>query len=184
MQTNIYFVRHAEPDYENHNDRLRDLTAKGAEDAKKLADYFMDKNIDMVLSSPYRRAVNTVQPFARAVFMPIVAVEDFCERAVADEWIADWNEFSKNQWKDFNYKLPGGESLNEVKERVIRGFEWVLAQYKGKNVVVGSHGTALAVLLNYLDPAFGYEQLKEMTMPWVVCVTEDNDKKTLSYCKI
>jgi 2,3-bisphosphoglycerate-dependent phosphoglycerate mutase len=82
------------------------------------------------------------------------------------------------------YKLPGGESLNEVKERVIRGFEWVLAQYKGKNVVVGSHGTALAVLLNYLDPAFGYEQLKEMTMPWIVCVTEDNDKKTLSYCKI
>ena len=74
--------------------------------------------------------------------------------------------------------------MNEVKERVIRGFEWVLAQYKGKNVVVGSHGTALAVLLNYLDPSFGYEQFKEMTMPWVVCVTEDNDKKTLSYCKI
>ena len=27
--------------------------------------------------------------------------------------------------------------MNEVKARVIRGFEWVLAQYKGKNVVVG-----------------------------------------------
>ena len=178
MQTNIYFVRHAEPDYENHNDRLRDLTAKGAEDAKKVAEYFMDKEIEMVLSSPYRRAVNTVQPFARAVFMPIVAVEDFRERAVSDEWIPDWNEFSKKQWEDFDYKLSGGESLNEVKERVIRGFEWVLTQYKGKNVVVGSHGTALAVLLNHLDPSFGYEQLKEMTMPWIVCVTvEDGNVK-------
>ena len=42
MQTKIYFVRHAEPDYANLNDRLRDLTAKGAEDAKKVAEYFMD----------------------------------------------------------------------------------------------------------------------------------------------
>ena len=50
MQTKIYFVRHAEPDYANHNDRLRDLTAKGAEDAKKVAEYFMDKYIDMEVS--------------------------------------------------------------------------------------------------------------------------------------
>ncbi len=184
MKTKIYFVRHAEPDYENHNDRLRDLTAKGEEDAKKVAEYLADKEIDAVLSSPYRRAVNTVQPFARKMFMPIVAVEDFRERAIADEWIEDWNVFSKKQWEDFDYKLPGGESLNEVKERVVRGFEQVLEQYKGKNIVVGIHGTALAVLLNHLDSAFGYEQFKRMTMPWIVCVIEEDNQKALSYCEI
>lgn len=184
MQTKIYFVRHAEPDYANHNDRLRDLTAKGAEDAKKVAEYFMDKNIDMVLSSPYRRAVNTVQPFARAMFMPIVAVEDFRERAIADEWIEDYTEFCKKQWEDFDYKLPGGESLKEVQERVVKAFEQLLDQYKGKNMVVGIHGTTLAVLLNYLDPKFGYEQFKEMTMPWIVCITEENNQKALLYCEI
>ena len=176
MQTKIYFVRHAEPDYANHNDRLRDLTAKGAEDAKKVAEYFMDKNIDMVLSSPYRRAVNTVQPFARAMFMPIVAVEDFRERAIADEWIEDYNEFCKKQWEDFDYKLPGGESLNEVQERVVRALENVLQEYNGQNLVIGIHGTALAVLLNHMDSAFGYEQFKEMTMPWIIDLTFEGKK--------
>ena len=28
--TNVYFVRHAEPNYENHNDLLRELTPKGS----------------------------------------------------------------------------------------------------------------------------------------------------------
>ena len=114
MQTKIYFVRHAKPNYDNHNDRLRELTVTGTEDAKKVAEFLADKQIDMVLSSPYRRAIDTVQPFARAVFMPIVAVEDFRERTIADEWIEDYDGFCQKQWQDFDYKLPGGESLNEV----------------------------------------------------------------------
>ncbi len=178
MQTKIYFVRHAEPNMENHNDRLRELTAKGEEDAKKVAEYLADKEIDAVLSSPYRRAVNTVKPFAQGAFMPIVAVEDFRERAIAEGWIDNYDDFCKKQWTDFDYKLPGGESLNEVKERVVEAFQQVLVQYKGKSIVVGIHGTALAVLLHHLDPAFGYKEFKQMPTPWIVSLTfEDKEKR-------
>ncbi len=36
--TKIYFVRHAQPNYNNHDDRLRELTPKGLEDRKKVTD--------------------------------------------------------------------------------------------------------------------------------------------------
>ena len=36
--TKIYFVRHAQPNYNNHDARLRELTPKGLEDRKKVTD--------------------------------------------------------------------------------------------------------------------------------------------------
>ncbi len=40
--TTIYFVRHAEPNYENHNDRERELTEIGLLDSKKVTKYLSD----------------------------------------------------------------------------------------------------------------------------------------------
>lgn len=62
--TKVYFVRHAEPDYNNHEDALRELSPKGMEDRKLVTKFLMDKDIDVVLSSPYKRAVDTVRDFA------------------------------------------------------------------------------------------------------------------------
>ena len=57
--TTIYFVRHAKPDYQNHNDRLRELTEKGLEDSRSVTAFLSDKKIDLIFSSPYRRAIDT-----------------------------------------------------------------------------------------------------------------------------
>ena len=62
--TKVYFVRHAEPDYNNHEDALRELSPKGMEYRKLVTKFLMDKDIDVVLSSPYKRAVDTVRDFA------------------------------------------------------------------------------------------------------------------------
>lgn len=55
--TKVYFIRHAEPNYNNHNDALRELTSKGMEDRKRVTKFLDDKQIDVVLSSPYKRAI-------------------------------------------------------------------------------------------------------------------------------
>ncbi len=75
--TTIYFVRHAKPDYQNHNDRLRELTEKGLEDSKSVTAFLSDKKIDLILSSPYRRAIDTIKNFADKNEMPILIVDDF-----------------------------------------------------------------------------------------------------------
>lgn len=62
--TKVFFVRHAEPNYSNHNDALRELSSKGMEDRKLVTKFLADKHIDVVLSSPFKRAVDTVKDFA------------------------------------------------------------------------------------------------------------------------
>lgn len=169
-ETTVYFIRHAEPDFTNHNDLERPLTAKGKEDTKLVTAFLANKNIDVVLSSPFRRAVETVQDFADSKGFTIHLVEDFRERKVGTEWIEEFHQFAQHQWEDFSYHLEGGESLAEVQGRCISALTQVLHEFQGKNIAVGNHGTALCTILNYFDPSFGYEDFKEMRdkMPWAV----------------
>ena len=168
--TTIYFVRHAEPNYNNHDDILRELSEKGLKDRELVTDFFIDKQIDIVLSSPYKRAVVTVLDFAEKNGKDILIVEGFKERRVDSDWIVDFDSFCKKQWEDFNYKLSDGECLKEVQSRNIVALDNVLSSYKGKNIVIGSHGTALSAIINYYDKSFGYNDFEKIRflMPWIV----------------
>ena len=168
--THIYSVRHAEPNYENHDDSLRELTPKGLEDRKLVTDFLSREGVDYVLSSPYKRAIDTVAHFAENYGHGIEPVEDFRERRVDSCWIEDFQGFTRKQWEDFDYKLSDGETLREVQERNIRALKGVLEKYQGKTVVVGSHGTALSTIVNYYRPYFGFEDFDRIRtlMPWIV----------------
>lgn len=168
--THVYFVRHAQPNYNNHDDYSRELTQKGLEDRKLVTKYLMDKSVDVVLSSPYLRSVDTVEDFADTCGLTIETIADFRERKVDSCWIEDFYSFSKKQWEDFDYKLSDGECLREVQERNIAALKKVLKRCEGKNIVVGSHGTALSTIVNYYDASFGFEQFEAIRalMPWVV----------------
>ena len=117
--TTVYFVRHAEPNYENHDDMLRELSAKGMEDRKLVTKFLTDKDIDTVLSSPYKRAVDTVSEFAEYIGLDIGIVNDSRERRIDSVWIEDFTAFCKAQWANFDYKLSDGECLGEVQRRNI-----------------------------------------------------------------
>ena len=168
--TTLYFVRHAEPDYTNHNDMERMLTKKGKEDRKLVTEYLADKNIDVVVSSPYVRAVDTVKHFADTYGLTMVMEEDFRERKIDSEWIEDFKTFTKMQWSDFNYKLSDGECLREVQIRNIEAVMKLLREYQDKSIVIGSHGTALSTIINYFNPRFGIEDFQRIKgiMPWIV----------------
>jgi 2,3-bisphosphoglycerate-dependent phosphoglycerate mutase len=114
-----------------------------------------DKEIDVVLSSPFKRAKDTVTPFAESAGLAVREITDFRERKVADEWILPFKEFCQKQWEDFSYKLENGESLSEVQARNIAALESVLREYAGKNIAVGTHGTALSTIIHYFDDTYG-----------------------------
>lgn len=173
MKTTVYFVRHAEPNYQNHDDIQRELTPKGWEDRELVTDYLSDKDIDVVFSSPYKRAYDTVVHFAESVDLEIIVSEDFRERRVSDEWIEDFSSFSKKQWEDFHYKMPGGECLDEVQRRNIIELETILSEYPSKRIVVGSHGAALSTIIHYYDSSFSFEDFERIRslMPWIVKFT-------------
>ncbi len=112
-------------------------------------------------------------------------VDDFRERKVGSSWIEDFPEFTKNQWSDFDYKLTDGESLKEVQNRNIAALDTVLEKYKDKNIVIGSHGTALSTIINYYDHSFGHKDFEiiRFAMPWIVKFVFDTDKKCVEINK-
>lgn len=174
--TTIYFVRHAEPNFDNHDDQSRELTAKGLQDRKLVTAFLLGKGVEVILSSPYKRAVDTVADFAQSQSMDITTIYDFRERKVESAWIDDFAGFCKRQWSDFDYKLSDGESLNEVQKRNVSALNTVLDDYKDKVIAVGSHGTALSSIIHYYDKSFGYEDFKRIKniMPWIVKITFDS----------
>jgi broad specificity phosphatase PhoE len=58
----VYIIRHADPDYENNT-----ITASGHLEAQALARRFVRQGVDLIYSSPFTRAVETMQYTANAL---------------------------------------------------------------------------------------------------------------------
>lgn len=171
----VYFVRHAKPDFSVYDDLMRPLTIEGLEESKKIKDILKDKKITRLYCSPYKRSIDTIKDLAENLNLQIKLIDDFRERKISNEWIEDFNSFSKRQWDDFEYKLEYGESLKEVQERNIRELQKILRKNDGENIVIGTHGTSLSCIINYFDKSFGYMQFEEIknVMPLIVCMEFD-----------
>ena len=186
--TTIYFIRHAEADYSVRDERNRPLNAKGLADRKLATEFLQDKKIDAILSSPYKRAVDTVADFAGKYGFEVELIEDFREREIGSGWVSkeDVPTLIERTWADFSYKLkPDSECLDELQKRNIAALNEVLAQHKGQNIVIGTHGTALSTIINYYDNTYGFEDFMAMIniTPWVVKM-EFNDDGCISIEKI
>jgi len=172
MQIRVYFVRHAEPDFSIKDDLTRPLTDKGMADSKKVTSILADKEISMIYSSPYKRAVDTIKDFSESRGIEIIIKDNLRERRVGD-WVEDFRAYSEKQWSDFEYKLPGGECLKEVKERNINALLEILAGNSGRNIAIATHGTALSTIINHYNSEFGHGEFWSIAdkMPYILCFT-------------
>ncbi|AUW97458.1 histidine phosphatase family protein [Streptococcus pluranimalium] len=177
MKQTIYLIRHAEPNYNNHQDDERELTAKGLQDCQLLLDYFKDINIDRIYSSPFKRTLQTIDELAKEKNLPIQIKENFRERKIDDVWIDDFNTFSQRQWQDFNYKLAKGESLQEVQDRNIQQLQEILKEQE-TSIIISSHGTAISTILNYYDHQFSFDNFQaiKQLMPFLATLSFENGK--------
>lgn len=176
MKTTVYFVRHAQSDNTNKDEMTRPLTEKGLQDRMLALEYLKDKQIDAIYSSPYLRAVTTVQPLADHLGLPVVTEPAFRERATGDT--AGIEDFARLQWSDKNFAAPGGESFLQVQGRVGKAFMALNAKHRGETYVVGCHGMMLGTVVNYFDKSFEYEQFQQVRglMPWIVELVFEDGK--------
>ncbi len=169
-KTKVYFVRHAQSDFSIKDDLNRPLSEKGIEDAKRVTNILIDKNITSIYSSPFKRAVDTIKDFAESTGLDIKINDNFRERKVG-EWVEDFKAFSQKQWEDFDFKLAEGESLRQVQERNISALFDVIKNNFGKNIAIATHGTALSTIINYFNPGFGHADFWNIIdkMPYILC---------------
>ncbi|WP_026915509.1 SixA phosphatase family protein [Christiangramia portivictoriae] len=63
--TTYYFIRHAEKDRSDQSEKDPDLTAAGLKRAQNWAEVLKEVPLDMVLSTNYKRTLQTAAPVAR-----------------------------------------------------------------------------------------------------------------------
>ncbi|PGO33719.1 histidine phosphatase family protein [Bacillus cereus] len=173
--TTVYFVRHAHSTY-TKEERKRPLSEKGWLDAQNITSLLKDEKVDVVISSPYKRAIQTVQGIANIYNVSIQLEEDLRERLLSKEPVTDFNDAMEKVWGDWNYAYEGGESNDIAQRRAVICMQGILKKYKGKNIVIGTHGNIMVLLMNYFDSKYDFQFWKTLHMPDMYKLTFDNNR--------
>ncbi|WP_339279468.1 histidine phosphatase family protein [Paenibacillus sp. FSL W8-1187] len=167
MNTIIYMVRHAESSYSEGNERTRGLTSKGILDAETITSMLRGEGIDRIISSPYARAVLTLEGLAKELGVEIKTDEDLRERHFSDDVISDeyFMPALKKSFEDPDFALPGGESSTVCQNRSVRVLKKILDECKGRKIAIGSHGNVMTLMMNYFDFRYEFDFMNQTTKP-------------------
>ena len=175
--TELYFVRHAQPDYRQGVNSTFTLSAEGMQDRMKAAEILSDIRFDAVVSSPYRRSLDTIEPIISAQGLKVktdIRLRERDNRGVG----SNSHEMFIKRWADFSFHEEGGESLGSTQKRNIEAILDILNEYRDKTVLIGTHGTALSTIINYFEPDFLCEQFFRIInfMPYIIRLDFDGEK--------
>lgn len=152
----FYVARHGQTEWnaENRICGITDiaLTEKGIAQAQELALQVKEKDIDIILSSPMKRAVMTSQIVSEQCHIPMAVDVRLTEQNYGIYEGVDRNnkDFLANK-RNFAYRYPNGESMMQVAVRVYTFLEEIKKQYNGKNVLIISHGGVCRIIKTYFD---------------------------------
>ncbi|MFI5953433.1 bifunctional RNase H/acid phosphatase [Cryptosporangium sp. NPDC051539] len=131
------------------------LSEEGVVQAERVAARLAARpGIDVVVSSPLRRARHTAELIAKAIGVELFFDEDLVETDFGDWEGLTFSEARRSDpgavdaWLNSpEVAPPGGESFAQVAERVAAAQERLVADHAGETVVVVSHVTPLKTLL-------------------------------------
>lgn len=180
MNTVIYMVRHAESPFEFGQERTRGLSEEGFSEAKRVAEVLGDVDIHFMASSSYTRAVQTIEHLAKRKAMTIVVYEELVERAIKGlDYKATWDvlyEAIRNSFIDIDFALEGGETTRSAQQRAIPVIERILEEHRGKNIVLGTHGNIMTIIMNHYDNKFGFDFWNTTSKPDIYKLTFNLNK--------
>lgn len=150
------------------------LTEIGRKQAAALARFLVNYPIDRIVSSPYTRARQSIEPFATTVGLPVHLDHRLIERTLSGSPIDNWREVVRASFADLELRLSGGESAREVLDR---GWAAVTALLDGGHQfpIAVTHGNLLSLILHSLDPNFGYAGWASLSNPDVFALKKADD---------
>lgn len=157
-----YLARHGKDDdtvrggWSQHS-----LTDEGKTQAEALANFVQshDLGIKHIYSSDLLRAVQTAQPVAEKLHLPVIPMPEFREvnngtlAGMKNELVAEkypglyWNTL------DWERRYPGGESPKDFYERISRAWEVFqkMVLERNENVLLVTHGGVINVILSIVN---------------------------------
>lgn len=172
----LVFMRPGETDW-NRLERWQGTVAvplneTGRAQARRLAQYIRNTGMGALYTSDLKRAVETAQIIAEALELQPIQDARLRERSVGI-WqgltrreIASWypEEFAQLQADPENYRIPGGESRRDVRERLRAFMADLFANEQSEVVGILSHTTAMRTLLPELVSDFASDKIKYSNM--------------------
>jgi broad specificity phosphatase PhoE len=157
MTTNLYLARHGETQWnevQRYQGQLDSkLTQLGEEQSKNLALYAVNQRIDLIVSSPLGRAINTAITCQKTINKPIVNLGGITERNLG-LWQGQYANDIKNEehydeiLHQFTALKPThGESAIDCGTRIFNTLKTLAKNHKDKNLLVIFHGEALRCFL-------------------------------------
>jgi probable phosphoglycerate mutase len=167
LTTRLILIRHGETDW-NVEGRYQGqadppLNQQGLAQAHQLTQKLQSAGLDMLYSSPLRRALETAQILAEALNIPLHTDSRLMEihqgewqTLLYTEIAARYPEvFHRWQTEPWTVTIPGGENIAQVQKRVYAAVDEILARHDGQCVGVVAHRLPIALLkIRYqgLDP--------------------------------
>ncbi|MGH1324530.1 histidine phosphatase family protein [Bacillus pretiosus] len=169
MNTYIYMVRQGESSKLEGSERTRGLTEKGSLDAHRVTDILKTEGIDTFISSPYKRAVLTIEKTANFYEKEILIYENLkeCMFSSGDQVISDKEVYPlvKKMFSNPDFTLMEGESYKDCQRRVVKVLKEILMDFQGQKIVIGTHGLVMTLMMNYFDKQYGFEFLIHTSKP-------------------
>ncbi len=148
----LYLVRHGKSVAHESNKRQSPDTPLGFEGKKQalsLASRISSEPIEIILSSPWARALETAQSVSSHVSLPIEQIEMIHEREhhpaiygidYADTFNEVYETESKANEHNFDWKFEGkGESMKELIARAKKFQKYLETTHSNKNVLAVTH---------------------------------------------
>jgi broad specificity phosphatase PhoE len=177
MVTRLYLVRHgqsagnAEGRFGGHSPTP--LSKLGEEQAELTANALARERINAIYSSDLLRAVQTAEPLAKALDLPVIKTSAFRERKVGVLEGLTFDESKEKHPKDYyalinrnvSHVITGGESYRQLLRRATGTLREILQIHRGERVAIFSHTGAICFLTLHL---IGAIHRKTQTTPWLV----------------
>jgi 2,3-bisphosphoglycerate-dependent phosphoglycerate mutase len=181
----LLIARHGEAEYDTEllSDSGGSLSLTGRKQAGELADSLGDAHVSVIYCSGMARAVQTAEIVAARLGVVVRVRDSLREWSVGEyagqEYVEGMYDDVLVAWDagDHDARVPGGESGNEIRQRVATELEAIVDLHRGETVLVVTHGGAIRVavpqlVLNVPD---SYGTAHELENCAVVEVDADND---------
>lgn len=155
-----------------------ELTPDGIDQAKALAEILSEHKVRRIISSPFKRAVDSAKPAAENLGISIEIDPRLVERELGETLDGNWMEALRATFEDPLLCFPGGESSEAATARGRAAIEDVFQEALFPTAVF-THGNLLALTARSFDGSLGFEFWKDLQNPDLVALTHDGGKVTV-----
>lgn len=154
----ITFIRHAESTANAEKIIALDsaeLSAYGLRQAEAVGRELKEKGFEMIIASPIRRALDTAEIISKNINVPVVTDDLLAEKMYGSLSGKSLSEADDEKMKNlqfrnidmgYDYRYWGGESGEDIKQRILTFAEKVKANYGDKKILAVSHGGIIRMM--------------------------------------